>query len=51
LLRVTHSSIWRELHVDSGETPSLSAWASANVLNVEPGWRCPCVARLNGRAV
>ena len=31
--------------------PSFSASASMNGLNAEPGWRWPCVARLNGLGV
>ena len=48
-LRVTQMSIFCDVHVESGETPSLSACASTNGLNADPGWRWPCVARLNGR--
>jgi hypothetical protein len=47
--RVTQMSIFVEFHVDSGEMPSDSAWASTNGLYAEPGWRWPWVARLNGR--
>jgi hypothetical protein len=37
-----------EVYVVPGEMPWLSAVASVNGLNEEPGWRCPFVARLNG---
>ena len=33
--------------VPSGETPRLSAAMRPMILNVEPGWRRPCAARLN----
>ena len=32
-----------------GEMPFSSAATRVNGLKAEPGWRCPCVARLNGR--
>ena len=36
-----------ETKVVDGAMPSRSAVASTNGLNAEPGWRSPCVARLN----
>jgi hypothetical protein len=48
MLLGTGMTSFLELHVEAGETPSRSAVASTNGLNAEPGWRWPCVARLNG---
>jgi hypothetical protein len=40
---------WRlEIHVELGEIPRRRAVARTNGLKAEPGWRWPCVARLNG---
>ena len=36
-----------ETRIDDGAIPSRSAAARTNGLNAEPGWRSPCVARLN----
>ena len=36
-----------ESNVVDGAIPSRSAAASTNGLKAEPGWRSPCVARLN----
>ena len=36
-----------DVRVLDGEMSSRSAAASTNGLNAEPGWRSPCVARLN----
>jgi hypothetical protein len=36
-----------ETNVVAGEMPLFSAVASTNGLNDDPGWRSPCVARLN----
>ena len=38
----------RDGHTDPAEIPRSSAVARTNGLNAEPGWRWPCVARLNG---
>ena len=37
-----------DAHTELGEMPRWMAVASTNGLNAEPGWRWPCVARLNG---
>ena len=37
-----------DAQTELGEMPRWSAVASTNGLNAEPGWRWPCVARLNG---
>ena len=37
-----------DAQTELGEMPFLSASASTNGLNAEPGWRWPWVARLNG---
>ena len=47
----TGNSFGWEAQVLFGSTPSASARARMNGLIAEPGWRCPLVARLNGRAL
>ena len=38
----------RDGHTEPGPMPAFSAAARMKGLNEEPGWRWPCVARLNG---
>ena len=44
----TGNSRLREGHSEPGAIPRVSAVASVKGLIDEPGWRWPCVAKLNG---
>ncbi len=48
MLLGTWKTIRLDSHVEYGEIPRRSAVASTNGLKADPGWRWPCVARLNG---